>query len=321
MAVTMTDLVKTARDDYNKKFIIDLARHKNAIWPMFPIETIGGLKVTGSRVNSLPTTGKRKLGGSWTASTGRTEEVQETLSIYGGEIEVDTIAALVESKPGIPGQLELQTQLLRESMMYTFNNDFVNGDHGVDPDGLEGLSKRVTNGLSRYDLDLYSGASLDVLGSIANANKFLNAVHAMIGYLGGVDVIVCNEKTRNGFGQTLRYLGQGNLLSQTKDNFERTFETFMGAPIVDIGYKSDFSTEIITNTKSADTLGSEMYLIRKGGDEGLNLIQLKGSSPEPKDAVATTPKLVRRVEWALGLMNNSRNSSIGRIKGFKAFPF
>ena len=324
MAVTLTDLEKSARDPYNKKFISDLARHKNSLWGFLPIESITALKVTGSRINSLPTTGKRNLGGSWTASTGRTEEVQETVSIYGGRIAVDRIAAKVESKSGMPGQLELQTQLLRDSMVYTFNNDFVNGDHGVDPTGIEGLSKRVGNGLSRYDLDLYSGSSLDVLASVANANKFLNALHAMKTYLGGVDLIVCNERTLNGIGQALRFLGQGNLLTQTKDNYERTWDTLFGAPIVDVGYKGDWSTEIIANNLGSGTDASHIYFIRKGGDEGLNLIQLAGTGPEPYDPLnggQSGSDIVRDVEWALGMMNTSRYSSLGRIKGFKAFAF
>jgi len=322
MAFTLADIAKLATDNFNKKFIVDLARHKNSLVSMLPIESIPGLEVTGSRLATIPTTGKRKLNSTWTASTGRTEEVKETVSIYGGKISVDRIAAKVQARTGMPGALELQTQALRESMIYTINTDAVNGDHGVDPDGMEGFSKRVGNGLARYDFNLESGGvSHDSLSTQAKALSLLGYMHAAANALGGVDLIVCNEKTKNLIGDVLRYLGQGNLLSSTTDNFERKFDTLFGAPLVDVGYKSDFTTEIISNTQGTDSGGSAMYFIRKGGDEGLSLIQLEGTGPEPFDPMngAHNGTAVERdVEWALGMQNTSRHSAIARIKGFKA---
>lgn len=327
MAVTLADVEKSAKDAYGKKFIQDLARHEGSIFPLLPAVSIPGLRITSSRINALPSTGKRSLNGNWTEATGRTEDVTETVHIYGGEVAIDTVAAKVKAREGMLDQVTLQTQLVRESLIYTFNNDFINGDHGTDPTGLEGLAKRITNGLSRYDIQLENaGVGLDTLASLANANKWLSACHAAIKYIGGVDLIVCNERTKLGFGQALRYLGQGALLAQTKDQYERVWDTFMGAPIVDVGYKSDLATEIITNTQGTDTASSSIYFIRKGNEEGLNLIQLEGTSPEPYDPFnggesSSGPKKIRRVEWAIGLMNMSRHASIARVKGFKGFLF
>jgi len=321
MATTLVDLYKMAKDDFAKKFIWDLARHEHQVLSMLPIVTIGGLKVTGSRALSIPSTGNRKLGADWTASNGRREQIEETVFLYGGKISLDRIMAKIQPKNGEPGELEFQTQGMRESLVYTTSDHFVTGDHGVSPDGMEGISKRIGNGLSRYDMSLESGGnSLDVLSSQANALKFLGYLHGLKNRLRGVDLIVCNEATKNLIGDALRFLGQGNLLATTKDNFERQFDTLFGAPIVDIGYKLDMSTEIIGNTLGTDSLGSQLYFIRKG-EEGLNLLQLAGTGPEPLDPNVgglNGVNIERIVDWGLGLINQSRHSAIGRLKGFKA---
>lgn len=321
MPVTLVDLYKSAKDNYAKKFIWDLARHKSQILSMLPIVTIDGLKITGSRALTVPSTGNRKLGAPWTASNGRREEIEETVFIYGGMISLDRIATKVQPKNGQPGELEFQTQGLRESMVYTTSDHFVTGDHGVSPDGMEGLSKRIGNGLSRYDMTLESGGvSLDVLSSKANALKFLGYLRGLKNRLGGVDLIVCNEATKNLIQDVLIFLGSERLLASTRDSFEREFDTLWGAPIVDIGYKSDMSTEIIGNTLGTDTLGSQLYFVRKG-EEGLNLLQLANTGPEPIDPNAgglNGVNVERIVDWGLGLLNQSRHSAIGRLKGFKA---
>jgi len=320
MATTLVDLYKMAKDNFAKKFIWDLARHKGNILSMLPIVSIDGLNITGSRSLTVPSTGTRKLGGTYTASSGRREEIRETVFVYGGLISVDRIAALVQPKNGQPGELEFQVQGLRESMVYGTSNDFINGDHGVTPDGMEGLSKRIGNGLSRYDMDLYNAGSFDPLASKANALKFWGWMRGLKDRLGGVDLIVCNEQTKNLINDVLLYLGTERLLATTKDQFDREFDTLWGAPIVDIGYKSDMSTEIIANNLGSDTAGSHMYFVRKG-EEGLNLLQLQGTGPEPFDPNAgglNGLSQERVVDWALGLYNQSRHSSIGRLKGFKA---
>lgn len=324
MAVNLSELAKTAKTTLGKRLLRDIARESN-IWAMLPISTIDGLKTTSYRYNSLPTVGKRALNGSFSESTGRIEPVTETLHIYGTDAKVDVISA--KAKSDFAAQLQLQADMIKDALNYTFAYDFILGNHGVDPNGLEGQRTRVTNGLARYDVNLENGgASLDVLNSTANANTFLNALHYGKRILGGVcNAIFCNERTAEGIGQTLRFLAQGNLLSQTQDAYERTWDTVMGAKLVDVGYTDYAGTaEIIANNLGTYTNSSELYMVRMGDEEGLNLIQMAGTSPEPYDPLKggemdSQPAYLRRINWAIGLKNMSRHFSIVRIRGFNGF--
>lgn len=325
MSVGLNDLAQTGMTAYQKKVIKDVARESDLL-AMIPITPIPGLKVEATRWNALPTAGKRALNGSYTESTGRVEKVAETLHIYGAEAKVDRVAAHVKSD--FADQLSLQTEMMKMALKYSVHYDFILGNHGVDPNGLEGLVTRVTNGVSKYDVNVETGgASRDILSTTANSKYFLSALHAGKKYLGGrVDAIFCNESTFLGIGQTLRNLGVENLLG-TKEQYEREWNTFLGAKIVDVGYTSYANTtEIITNTQGIDSLGSSLFMVRMGDDEGLNMITLAGESPAPYDPLkggelSTQPAYIRRIDWPIGLKNMSRNFSIVRIKGFKAFSF
>lgn len=318
MAVTLNELLKNAQTTYGAKVVKDLIRQSN-ILAMVPIADVSGLTVRGLRWQSLPATGKRKLGGSYTEATGAKENVDETLFIYGGDIQIDRVITKVKNQ--FQSELDIQTQMLTESVARAFNFDFIAGDHGVDPDALEGLKKRVSNMPARTTITLESGGvTLDTLASAANENKFIDALHKAKKYLGGqVDAWFMNETSQIGIGQTLRRLA---LLDTTQDNYDRTWETFANGKLVDVGVKQDLSTEIITNTEGTDSLGTSIYACRMGDEEGLNVIQLKGTSPEPYDPLGgtekeSTPAYMRRVDWAVGLKNMTQNFSIVRVTGMK----
>jgi hypothetical protein len=318
MAVTLNELLKTAKTAYATMVIQDLLRQSKLL-QLVPFADVSGLRVVGLRWQSLPATGKRKLNAGYTEATGTTENVEETLSIYGGDVGIDRIFTKVEAL--FVDQLTLQTQMLTESVTRSFNNDFINGDHGVDPDGFEGLKKRVSNMPARYTINLESGGvTLDVLASAANENKFIDALHKAKTYIGGeVDMWVCNETAKIGFGQTLRRLA---LLDTTQDNYERTWEVFAGGKIADVGLKADLATEIILTTEGTDSVGTSIYGVKMGDETGLNGIQLGGTSPEPYDPLGggekeATPGYLRRMDWAIGLKNFSQNFSIVRVAGVK----
>lgn len=318
MAVTLNELAKNAQSEYGAMVIKDLIRQSDLL-AMVPIADVSGMTVKGLRWQGLPTTGKRKIGGSYTEATGTKENVEETLYIYGGDIQIDRIITKVKNQ--FQSELDIQTQMLTESVARGFNYDFISGDHGVDPDGLEGLKVRVSNMPARVSITKESGGTtLDVLTSAANQNSFIDGLHQCKKVLGGkVDAWLMNETTYLGISRTLRRLG---LLDTTKDNYEREWETFGGGKLIDVGLKQDLSTEIITSTEGTDSLGTSIYAVRMGDEEGLNVIQLKGTSPEPYDPLGGSekegsPAYLRRVDWAVGLKNMSNYFSIVRYQGFK----
>jgi hypothetical protein len=206
-------------------------------------------------------------------------------------------------------------------MAFEWNDTLINGNELTDPDEWNGLLYRISQLAARQRIYLDAsgdgtGASLKVLASAANQHQFLDAMHEADNNVGGVDLWLCNEQTKLYFSSILRRQG---LLDTTKDSFDRRVDTFLDAPIVDIGLKADKSTEIITNaeTDCSDNASSSVYAVRFGLDEGLTGIQL-----DALDAYVVTEELDSkpakriRVDWANGIAHLG-DYCLCRAMGFK----
>jgi len=321
MAVTLAEYFKQVKEPMSKGFIADLLRYSDLIG-LVPLETIGDIRIRGQRWQTLPSTNFRALNGSYTVSQGTPEEIEETLSILGGEISIDRVLDKITNY--IEDPVITQARMLAKSVAFTFNNAFINGDRGVDPDSFEGLKKRVSNMPSRMTIDLaQSGDSLKVLASDVNIHTFFDAFDQAIKYVDGATHILMNENTWLKIGSAVRRISAGELTLRTND-LGKLVKTYNGIPLVDVGLKSDKATEIITNTEDPGDGGNDatsIYVVRMDTDDGLHAIQLSGTSPEVYDPLAgkeseSAPKFIRRVDWAVGLFNLSQYC-ICRIKGFK----
>lgn len=345
MPVTLNEMAKVTQTPLGKAIILDLLR-QSPILKLIPVEDVAALKMTATRWQTLPGAGTRKIDGAYTESTGKTEQVEDTLFIYGGDIKVDRILTKIDA---LENPLETQAKMKVASVAAKFNHHFIANDHAAgDVDGFEGLTKRVSNQPARMTIDLSpgSGDSLKVLASAANEHLFVDALHEALHKLGSTagdgqrDVNIAffmNEATFLGVGKVLRRVG---LLSTQSDAYERVWSMFGPAKLVDIGLQSDLATDIITSTEDPGDAGNDstsIYGVRFGGishsdasgkttvtdDDGLKLLQVRGTSPEPYDPLAggeggagSSPAYVRRVDWAIGLAQKGRYS-ICRIKNFK----
>jgi len=315
MASTLNELAKVTVTPLGKAVIEDLLRQSKVL-QLAPIESINGLRVNHARWQTLPSIATRAVNGTYTESTGQLDQVQETLHIYGGEVKVDRV--LEGDKTAIESPMTTQTKMKVAALAYKVNQDFIKGDHAVDPNGFEGLTKRVSNLPTRMTIDLASsGDSLKVLASATTENSFLDGVHELI-HKSMANVLFMNEGTYLGFGKVLRRLA---LSATTKDAYDRIWDVFAGTKLVDIGLQSDQSTEIITATEDPGDAGNDatsIYGVRFDGEDGLRIIQLAGFGPEPVDfgELQTQPQKMKRIDWPIGLQVVGK-FAVGRLKGFK----
>jgi flavin-binding protein dodecin len=322
MAVTLNELAKVQQNPLNKAVIMDLLRQSKVL-QMAPIENVPGLKITSARWQTLPSSSTRAINGSYSETTGTLENVQETLHIYGGEINVDRVLSM--DKTVVEDPLVTQTKMKVASIAAKFNTDFINNTHAIDPLGFVGLRERVANAPSRQtvNIEASAGVTTKVLASSATENTFLDGLHELLHVIGGSEApgqcaFFMNEKTYLGIGKVLRRL---SLLDTTQDNYGRIWKQFAGVNLVDIGLQYDQSTEIISNTLFGDSVGTEIYGVRWEGDDGFRVIQLEGTSTDPYDPTVngemqTKPSKMRRIDWAIGLENKGKYA-VGKLNGFK----
>lgn len=343
MAVTLLEVAKLTRSAIGKGVLMDLLR-QSPILRMIPIRDVDQFELKETRWQTLPTVGTRALGGTYTESTGTLEEFGTTMAVYGGDISIDRLYTKVTGKEN---PLAVQTKMKTAAVAALFNYDFFNGDHSVNPNGFEGLAKMVSNNPARCTINLESsGDTLKVLASAAAEHTFVDALHQLLHVLGATQgdmladvniALFMNEATYLGIGQVLRRL---TLLSTQKDAYDRIWNTFGPAKLVDVGLKADQSTEIISSTETAGDAGTDstsIYGVRFGGvpsktadgqteviaDSGVQLLQLQGTSPEPYDPLvggeggaSANPGFLRRIDWMIG-PHQREKYSIVRLKGFK----
>jgi len=317
--ISLADVAKASASPMQKGFILDLLRFSDLL-ASIPFDNVEGVQVNGQRWQTLPGAGFRKYGGGYTESSGKTEEVAETLALLGGDIKIDKVGEKVKSLKESP--LVTNMKMKAKAVALAFNDAFINGDQGVTPDSFEGLKKRVSNMPARMSIDLaVSTDALKVLASAANEKLFLDALHQAVKYVDGATHIFMNENTWIKFGSMMRDLA---LVYQPIALYDKTWQNFAGVPLVDVGLKSDKSTEIITNTEDPGDGGNDatsIYVARMDGDDGLRGIQLadmglKVYDPLNGNETEAGPQYLRRIDWAVGLFNLSQYS-ICRIKGFK----
>lgn len=323
MASNLNELAKVTSNPLYKAVIQDLLRQSKVL-QMAPIESVPGFKITTARWQTLPASSTRAINGSYTETEGGLlENVQETLHIYGGDITVDSLLSL--DKTVIEDPMATQTKMKVASIAAKFNSDFINNTHAIDPLGFVGLRERVANAPTRQSVDLGTGGTtLKILADAASEHAFIDGLHQLLHVIGAAEdpansALFMNESTYLAVGKVLRRL---SLLDTSKDQYDRVWKEFAGVKLVDIGLKYDQTTEIISSTLYADTVGTEIYGCRWNGDDGLHVIQLEGTSPEPKDPTGnnseldTRPAKLRRIDWAIGLENRGKYA-VGKLYGFK----
>ena len=322
MAATLNELAKVTPGAFEKAVLEDLLRQSKVL-QMAPIQSVNSLKITTARWQTLPSVSTRAVDGSWSDSTGKLENTQESLFVYGGEINVDRVLEL--DKSVVESPLTTQTKMKIAALAAKTTTDFILGNHATDPYGIEGLKVRVANAPSRQTVDLGTSSgtvTLKALADAASEHTFIDGLHQLLHVIGATDTpgqcaLYMNETTYLGVGRVLRRLG---LLDTTQDNYGRVWKEFAGVKLVDIGLQGDQSTEIISNALYADAVGTEIYGVRWGGNDGFRVIQLAGTSPIPYDPAGnemqSKPSKMRRIDWAIGLENRGKYA-IGKLHGFK----
>jgi hypothetical protein len=309
--ITLAQLADIETEPLRKGIILNLLRDSKVL-ELLPFENVTSLRTVVIKWKTLPSNPAwRKLNEGYSSGYGETDQVQESIYGFGGDINYDRVLDKVTNVV-IPMKT-LQTQMFLKAKALVWNDYFINGDHATDEDGIEGIKKRVANMPARQTVSCGITNSWDPTADAASARRFMDdwekAYYRCNG--GKVSAIFLNEDLMWGFGRVIRYLnltGAG-VLSLAKDQFEREIMSYKGAKFVDMGLKRDQSTEIITDTEAAaDGTGdaTSAYFVSFGLDEGLIGIQLENPAiydPLSGGEQESTPTKLLRLDWWNGLAN------------------
>lgn len=310
MAFNLAQAAKLEKYDLAAGIMMNLLRDAPLL-NYLSFENVSSFTSIALRWTSLPSVAFRRVNEGYATSEGDVEQVYESVYGFGGDMEIDRVFDKVSASM-VKDPRSLLIEMKSKSMALHFNDYFINGDHATEPDGFEGLKKRISNMPSRQSVR--ASATTDILdptASAGNARRFLDKLEEAHykANSGQVDVILANEGMVWGLGRALRYASSASfgMIDMTQDGFGREFLSYKGAPLIDAGLKRDQVTEVISAAETAEDAGTDatsMYFVPVNMEHGIYGIQLGPMEIyDPLDGAeqASKPTRLIRVEWWCGL--------------------
>lgn len=306
--------------------VAKILQDESKFMDILPFIDVGSLSVEVMREGKLPQAiGWRKIGaphGSYRATN--PTKIQEQAFSFGNVIEVDK--ALIKDKAKkLYDPRAYQIEMITRAMAREFNDAALNGD-GSNPDRPVGLKYRIKTDLAASQT-IYANtnvAALDVspdaAARAANISLLLGKMDKLIYSCVGhkADYILCNDTFMVAWWDIARTSG---LLKVTTDNLGREFVDYKGAKFLDMGYKLDDTTPLMTNTElvdgTADVGGtsSSLIAIRTGKEyfTGWQEYGMEVLNKGYKDsATGLTESTI--IDWVIGLAI-SHPKSVTRLTG------
>lgn len=337
MALTLLDVQRLKKDEYEAG-VIETFVQECDISKKLPIETIGTLEVKSRRTNSIPTVGFRKRGEAFGAVKGGGHDtIADSVFAMGGTIDIDKTD--MRDKAVITDPLTERTRETVQGMAWTFNDAFINGDHGTDEDSFEGMKVRMaTLPAAQTVYGDTSSAALDLAAAIAanttaTLQKYLDkldeAVYACDGH--SADVCLTDADGIKALKQVVRRLGLN------KDNMEplapadgvggsnkrqtgavknqKPVFRYNGVDFFDMGLKANQSDKIVGTETIGGVACRPYYFLKLGKPyfHGIQQYPMEVSKPYMLDNGVTWRTVV---DWPVGMRHVHKYSG-AVLKGVK----
>lgn len=313
MALTLAQAALLSQDELQRG-VIETFVIESSLLDRIPLLDIQGNAYAYNREASLPGVEFRAVNAAYAESTGVISQASESLTILGGDADVDTF--IQQTRSNLNDQRATQTRMKVKAAAYKYQDTFVNGDVAVDANVFDGLKKRLTG------TQLLPAATngLPVLGADDNArHAFLDKLDEAISLVQGtVSALYMNKNVLARMKSSARRL---TMFDQTTDSFGKTIATYNGISLIDIGSKAD-GTPIIpqTETQGTATDASSIYVVSFGQDEsdgGVTGLTNGGVQVRDLGEVDDKPAYRTRIEFFCGLALFSGKAA-ARLSGVRA---
>ena len=296
MALTLTEAGKLS-NDVLLQGVIETVIKDSPVLQTLPFIEIVGNGLTYNRERTAPTVGFYGVGDTWSESTPRFTQLTATLSIMGGDADVDNY--LLTTRSNIQDLEAAVVQLKARALQHKFEDTFINGDTDSDSDSFDGIGVLATG-----DQALSMGAN----GGTLTLDKLDELIDAVQG--GKPDMILMSRRTRRALNSLARSSGSGIVVSD-RDELGQMVQYYDGVPIG----VNDWISDAQTVGTSSDCSTIFAYQAGEGGLVGLTspggLQVERVGSLETKDARRT------RMKWYVGmaLFNAAKLAKLEGVRG------
>jgi len=237
------------------------------------------------------------------------------LTILGGALGTDQ--ALERRGYTIKSERVRQLEEYCSGIGRYLTDQMINGD-GTDTN-MSGIKTIMPSGRI-IKLGGNNGAVVPLGNSDTNKGlqqAFIEALDELIASIaGGAGLLICNDKVRSRLKAVLKEQVTVTTITDASGQPMQLVD-YNGIPILDVGYKKDGTTKIITNTETLGTstsVCSSIYAVRFGERKDLSYSTSNGVNV--KDLGLVNNQYVTSVEFDIGtLLQNEK--AIGVLQGIK----
>ncbi|NYI06068.1 major capsid protein [Allostreptomyces psammosilenae] len=261
MAVTLPEAALLSQDDLQRG-VLETFVQESPVLDRIPFMTIQGNAYAYREELTLPNVEFRAVNAGYTESTGTVNPRSESLVILGGDADVDRF--IVQTRGNLNDQRAVQTRMKVKAASYKFQDHFINGDTAVEPNGFDGLKKRLTG-------SQVIAADANGMGPVAGGHDFFDALDALIaavpGLSGSNGALYTNRQIIAKIKSSARRLGGVEMIREALT--QKMVATYNGIPLLDIG-QTPAGADIIpmTETQGTATNAGSIYAVRFGSAEG-----------------------------------------------------
>lgn len=281
-ALTLIEAAKTLPPaEEFRSAAIEIYAGSTDLLSALPFETITGNAVRWNQQAVLPSSGFRKVNGSYTATTGSFSPQIEPLVIAGGDLQVDPFITATMGE----GQRGAQERMQLIALAHNFSHKIIKGDSATTAEEFNGLQTRLTGN------QLYSNGSTS--GGDPLSLFKLDAAIARVDR--PTHLLMCQGMWRR-FWQAQR-AGLYGTIQLTTDQAGVQILRYGNLPILISDRNSDVNATTAFNEAGAGggSTATSIYILSLG--EGM-LTGIQHGLPMVKDlGEQVTPYLLTRFEW------------------------
>ncbi|BDZ40817.1 hypothetical protein GCM10025865_01160 [Paraoerskovia sediminicola] len=301
MAINLVESAKLSQNTLARG-VMETFVQNSPVLDRIPFMDIEGNAYAYNEEATLPGVAFRAVNGSYTESTGTVNQKTETLSILGGDADVDKF--IQQTRSNFNDQRAVQTAMKVKAASYKFQDTFFNGDTAVDANSFDGLKKRLTGAQV-----ISAGTNgIPVVGNGGTeAHAFLDQLDVLLAAVPGISAsngaIYVNSSILAKIRSAGRRIGGTEVVKE--DLTGKRILTWNGIPVLDAGQTAAGAAVLGQNeTQGSSSAASSVYAVRFGeaeGDQAVTGLTNGGVQVYDLGELESKPAYRTRIEFYTGI--------------------
>jgi len=301
MAITLVEAAKLSQNQLTKG-VLETFIQTSPLLDRIPFMEIEGNAFAYNEEGTLPGIEFRAVNGSYSESTGTVNQKTETLTILGGDADVDTF--IQKTRSNFNDQRAVQTAMKVKAASYKYQDTFINGDVAVDANSFDGLKKRL---VGAQVLSAPGANGSPVFGTATDTEAFWAGMDDLIAAVPGLDgsngAIYAPTKLLGKIRSAGRRAGGTEIVKE--DLTGKRVLQWNGIPVLELGTTAA-GVDILplAETKGSSSATGSIYAVRFGQNEGEQAVTgltNGGVSVRDLGEQQSKPAFRTRIEFFTGL--------------------